>query len=139
MSGREIPSHRKRRTRIVVKGTAALEPAPLTKKFNVKNTEKVSLYGKKDGRRKGEREGENDEKERRKRERERQDKPHRTQQEQKDRSANRQTVNSKCSYPETKNAVLKTLDFHFRPPITARTIRHFTHTVTVVSQVISLL
>ena len=43
VSGTEIPSQRKRRARIVVKGTAALEPAPQKIRFNVKNTEKVNL------------------------------------------------------------------------------------------------
>ena len=52
VSGTEIPSQRKRRARIVVKGTAALEPAPHKKRFNVKNAEKMNLYGRKvEGRR----------------------------------------------------------------------------------------
>ena len=43
MSGREIPSQRQSRARRVVKGTAALDPAPHRNRFNVKKTENVAL------------------------------------------------------------------------------------------------
>ena len=58
VSGREIPSQRNRRARMVVKGTAALEPAPHMKRFSIKKTEKVNLRD--SGRRDGRREGENE-------------------------------------------------------------------------------
>lgn len=43
MSGREIPSQRQSRARRVVKGTAALDPAPHRNRFKMKNTENVAL------------------------------------------------------------------------------------------------
>ena len=43
VSGREMPSHRPSRASRVVKGTAALDPAPHRNRFRVKNTEKLAL------------------------------------------------------------------------------------------------
>ena len=41
--GREMPNHRQSRARRVVKGMAALDPAPHRNRFRVKNTEKHVL------------------------------------------------------------------------------------------------
>lgn len=99
-----MPNQRQRRARRVVKGMAAEDPAPQSKRFSMKNTTNTTLgvEGREEGG--GERGGRKEEEGR----------------ECKMRESCAFNIQNTKAYPGTKKDVISTLLFQRRPPITER-------------------
>ena len=100
-----MPNQRQRRARRVVKGMAAEDPAPQSKRFSMKNTTNTTLgvEGREGGRR----------------ERGREEEGGRGEGMQDEESCAFNIQNTR-TYPGTKKDVISTLLFQRRPPITER-------------------
>lgn len=91
-----MPNQRQRRARRVVKGMAAEDPAPQSKRFSMKNTTNTTLgvEGREEGGGRGE--------------------------EMQDEESCAFNIQNTRTYPGTKKDVISTLLFQRRPPITER-------------------